>query len=210
MKPGVKASFRITTSWQTPILLLDPVHKCNYFAQNSPSSLFYSLFILCSILWLPRVLVTNDMNQSLSKNQNVFALVSKSWGGGAGFQAPDRLKTLSSVSRNLSLPLLPLCSGRSWLCFSVSLSALFEAHAQLCTNQCLQRYTALIGPPESRTICSPQTPPKWLDQKWQEWYQGAGGQGKQVSLLQWPRDHCGLSVHPLESIDCWRVRTVPY
>ena len=54
-----------------------PVHKYNYFAQNSPSSLFYSLSILRPTLGLPRLLVTNDTNQSLSENYNVFAYFEK-------------------------------------------------------------------------------------------------------------------------------------
>lgn len=76
MKPGAKASFKITTSsWQIPVLPARP--SSHLFCIKFPiSPLRYFL------LGLPRLLVTSDMNQNLNKNDRVFALVSEKSGVG--------------------------------------------------------------------------------------------------------------------------------
>lgn len=71
MKPGAKASFKITTSsWQIPLLPTRP--SLQLFCIKLPISP-----LMHFLLGLPRLLVTGDMNQSLNKNDHVFALVSE-------------------------------------------------------------------------------------------------------------------------------------
>lgn len=122
MKPGPK---HLSEQLHLPdkLLPVDPVTSI-IILHKIPHLPSYWLPLLCPTAGLPRLLVTSDMNQSSSKNDNLFALISeKSGGSGAGFQAQVDWGPYT-VSAGISLSLFSPCSGRFWFPF--------QHHCQPC------------------------------------------------------------------------------